>query len=120
MRIIEYKQRWKVESTFEDMKSRGWDWEDSRVRRLDRVDRLLLVLFLLFWWLTHLKVSYIRYVERDQYNRHDRKDKNIFRLGRLYLLDIERRNRKGKNRGNLRQCLLFRGKLGQWFFSLQF
>jgi hypothetical protein len=33
IRIIEYKQRWKVESTFEDMKSRGWDWEDSRVRR---------------------------------------------------------------------------------------
>jgi len=47
MRIIEHKQRWKVKSTFENMKSRGWDWEDSRVRRLDHVDRLLLVLFLL-------------------------------------------------------------------------
>ena len=117
MRILEYKQRWKVESTFEDMKSRGWNWEESHVRRLDRVDRMLLVLFLLLWWLAHLAGSCIRHGRRDRYDRHDRRDKNIFRLGRLYLLDIERRNRKG---GNLEQCLLFRGKPGQWLFSLRF
>jgi hypothetical protein len=116
-RITDYKLRWRVESTFEDMKSRGWDWEESHVRRLDRVDRLLLVLFLLLWWLAHLAGSCIHHGKRGRYDRHDRRDKNIFRIGRLYLLDIERRNRKG---GNLEQCLLFRGKPGQWLFSLRF
>ncbi len=119
-RIVEYRQRWKVESTFEDMKSRGWDWEESHVRRLDRVDRLLLVLFLLLWWLAHLAACCIHHGKRDRYDRHDRRDKNIFRLGRLYLLDIERKCRRSNNHVYLKQCLLFRGKPGQWIFSLRF
>jgi hypothetical protein len=119
-RIKEYKKRWRVESTFQDMKSRGWDWEESHVRRLDRVDRLLLVLFLLLWWLAHLAACCIHHGKRDRYDRHDRRDKNIFRLGRLYLLDIERRCRKANNMGNLRKCLIFQGKPGQWTFSLRF
>lgn len=88
-RLRDYKRRWRVESTFQDLKSRGWDWEESHVRRLDRVDRMLLVLFLLLWWLAHLAASCIHNGRRDRYDRHDRRDKNIFRLGRLYLLDIE-------------------------------
>lgn len=116
-RITEYKLRWRVESTFEDMKSHGWDWEESHVRRLDRVERMLFVLFLLLWWLAHLAGSCIRHGRRDRYDRHDRRDKNIFRLGRLYLLDIERKTR---NMINLKQCLLFRGKPDQWLFSLRF
>lgn len=119
-RILEYKKRWKVESTFEDMKSRGWDWEESHVRRLDRVDRMLLVLFLLLWWLAHLAASCIHHGKRDRYDRHDRRDKNIFRIGRLYLLDIERRARRSGKNGKLKSCLLFRGKPGQWLFALRF
>jgi hypothetical protein len=84
------------------------------------VDRLLLVLFLLFWWLTHLAACCIRHGKRDRDDRHDRRDKNIFRLGKLYLLDIEYRVRKSKNKGNLKQCLLFRQEAGQWSFSLRF
>ncbi|WP_149404035.1 transposase [Dictyobacter arantiisoli] len=119
-RIGEYKERFKVESTFQDMKSRGWNWEGSHVRRLDRVDRLLLVLFLLLWWLAHLAGSCIHNGRRDRYDRHDRRDKNIFRLGRLYLLDIERRSRRNGRRGNLEQCLLLQGKPGEYFFSFLF
>jgi hypothetical protein len=116
-RITAYQLRWRVESTFQDLKSRGWDWEESHVRRLDRVDHMLFVLFLMVWWLAHLAASCIRHGHRDRYDRHDRRDKGIFRLGRLYLLDIERRN---AHSGNLVQCLLFRKKKGEWLFSLRF
>jgi hypothetical protein len=34
-RLTEYKWRWRVESTFQYLKSRGWDWEESHVRRED-------------------------------------------------------------------------------------
>jgi len=116
-RLTEYKLRWRVESTFQDLKSRGWDWEESHVRRLDRVDHMLFVLFLMVWWLAHLAASCIHHGRRDRYDRHDRRDKGIFRLGRLYLLDIERRNARS---GNLVQCLLFLRKKGEWLFSLRF
>jgi len=116
-RITDYRLRWRVESTFQDLKSRGWDWEESHVRRLDRVDRMLFILFLMVWWLVHLAASCIHHGKRDRYDRHDRRDKGIFRLERLYLLDIERRNPSG---GNLEQCLLFLKRKGLWLFSLRF
>jgi hypothetical protein len=116
-RISEYRLRWRVESTFEDLKSRGWDWEASHVRRLDRVDRLLLVLFLLVWWLAHLAASCIHHGRRDRYDRHDRRDKGILRLGRLYLLDIERHT---SFTACLAECLVFRRRGDQWLFALRF
>jgi hypothetical protein len=116
-RINEYLLRWRVESTFQDLKSRGWDWEESHVRRLDRVDRMLLVLFFAVWWLIHLAASCIHQGQRSHYDRADRRDKSLLRIGRLYLLDIERR---AKNAGNLISCQLFRRQQGKWLFSLRF
>jgi hypothetical protein len=116
-RISDYRLRWRVESTFQDLKSRGWDWEASHVRRLDRVDRMLFVLFLLVWWLAHLAASCIRHGRRDRYDRHDRRDKGILRIGKLYLLDIERRASRTCDRVN---CLLFQRSPTGWLFSLYF
>jgi Transposase DDE domain len=119
-RINEYRLRWRVESTFQDFKSRGWDWESCHVRRLDRVDRMLLVLFLAVWWLAHLAASCIHHGHRDRYDRHDRRDKGILRIGRLYLLDIERRVRKATPGYDLKKSLLFRRSPRRWLFSLRF
>jgi Transposase DDE domain len=116
-RLDEYRLRWRVESTFQDLKSRGWDWESCHVRRLDRVDRMLLVLFLAVWWLAHLAASCMHHGRRDRYDRHDRRDKGILRIGRLYLLDIER---KASRVCDLKNCLLFRGHTPKWLFSLRF
>lgn len=116
-RITQYRLRWRVESTFQDLKSRGWDWEESHVRRLDRVDRMLFVLFLLVWWLAHLAASCFHHGKRDRYDRHDRRDKGILRIGRLYLLDLER---KMSFTVNFKNCLLFRYASGEWRFSLRF
>jgi hypothetical protein len=116
-RLTEYRRRMRVEATFQDLKSRGWDWEASHVRRLDRVDRMLLVLFLLVWWLAHLAASCIHHGRRDRYDRHDRRDKGILRIGRLYLLDIERHTPFA---ACLAECLLFRRRGEHWLFSLRF
>jgi len=116
-RISEYRWRMRVESTFQEMKSRGWQWESTLVRDRDRLDRMLLVLFLCFWWLMHLAASCIHNGRRDRYDRHDRRDKGHLRLGRLYLLDIVR---KTPCPAKLRECLLFRQRGEHWLFSLRF
>jgi len=79
-RIKEYRWRMRVESTFQDMKSRGWLLESTGVRERERLDRLLMVLFLSFWWLIHLAASCIHNGRRDRYDRHDRRDKSYVRL----------------------------------------
>jgi len=115
-RVQQYGWRMRVESTFQDMKRRGWQWESSHVRQRDRLERLLLVLFLAFWWLMHLAASCVHSGRRSRYDRHDRRDKGMLRLGRLYLRDIER----GGYDGALRQCLLLRRHHQQWRFALRF
>jgi len=115
-RVQQYRWRMRVESTFQDMKSRGWQLESSHVRQRERLERLLLILFLALWWLMHLAASCIHSGRRDRYDRHDRRDKGLLRLGRLYLLDIER----GGYDGALRQCLLLRRQHQRWTFVLRF
>lgn len=116
-RISEYRLRMRVEAMFQDMKSRGWQWEQTHVRALDHLDRMLLVLFLCFWWLMHLAASCIHNGRRERYDRHDRRDKGLLRLGRLYLLDIVR---KTPYPADLKECLLFRRRGDQWLFALRF
>lgn len=116
-RLREYRLRWRVESTFQDLKSRGWQWESCHVRRLDRIDRMLLVLFLAVWWLVHGAASCMHHGKRDRYDRHDRRDKSIFRIGRLYLLDLAGNSSRLCER---KKCLLFRGSSVKWRFSLRF
>jgi len=115
-RVQQYGWRMRVESTFQDMKRRGWQWESSHVRQRDRLERLLLVLFLAFWWLMHLAACCVHSGRRSRYDRHDRRDKGMLRLGRLYLRDIER----GGYDGALRQCLPLRRHHQQWRFALRF
>ncbi len=115
-RIREYSWRMRGESTFQDMKSRRWQWEQSHVRDLAHLNRMLLVLFLAFWGLMRLAASCLHNGRRERYDRHDRRDKGFLRLGRLYLLDMVR----STDHSCLWNCLLFHRKANQWAFSLRF
>lgn len=116
-RVKEYAWRMRVEATFQDSKSRGWDLEASLIEDFERLNRLLLALFLAMWWVTHLAAACIHHGHRDRFDRHDRRDKGIFRLGRLWLLDILRRARSA---AALVHCLPFQKSPTGWRFALRF
>ncbi len=116
-RVHEYALRMRVESTFQDTKSRGWDLEASLIADLERLNRLLLALFVAMWWVIHLAASCIHHGQRARFDRHDRRDKSLFRLGCLWLKDILRRAR---NRAALTWCFPFRKRATAWKFSLRF
>ena len=111
----------RVESTFQDSKSRGWKIEASLVKDRARLDRLLMALFLAIWWISHLAACCIHHGHRAQFDRHDRRDKSIFRLGHLWLLDILRRvSTSSLAAATLTRCLPFHKKPSGWAFSLRF
>jgi hypothetical protein len=116
-RVQEYAWRMRVEATFQDSKSRGWNLEASLIEDFERLNRLLLALFVAMWWVTHLAAACIHHGQRDQFDRHDRRDKGIFRLGRLWLLDILRRARTA---AALLRCLPFQKTPAGWRFALRF
>lgn len=51
--VRHYAWRMRVEATFQDTKSRGWDLEASLIADRARLNRLLLALFLAIWWVSH-------------------------------------------------------------------
>src|SRR5258706_397593 len=116
-RVREYARRMRVESTFQDLKRRGWDLEGTVIADRARLDRLLLVVFLSLWWLAHLAASCVHHGQRVRFDRHDRRDKGIFRLGPLWLLDILRRTATATIRN---RYLPFRVTPTGWAFSLRF
>jgi hypothetical protein len=117
VRVAQYAWRMRVEATFQDTKSRGWNLEASLIEDRARLNRLLLALFLAMCWVSHLAASCIHHGKRERFDRQDRRDKGLFRLGRLWLLDILRRT---KNRAALRWCLPFKKQANGWRFSLRF
>jgi hypothetical protein len=112
-----YAWRMRVEATFQDSKSRGWNIEASWIVDRTHLDRLLLALFLAMWWVSHLAAACIHHGQRQRFDRVDRRDKSLFRLGRLWLLDILRR---AHNRASLRCCLPFHKTKTGWRFALRF
>src|SRR5439155_7763591 len=61
-----YALRMRVEATFQDTKSRGWNLEASWIADPARLDRLLLALFLAIWWVSHLAACCIHQGHRDR------------------------------------------------------
>ena len=49
-RAFDYGLRWGIEAMFSDLKTRGFNLEDSQIARTDRLDRLVLVLALALHW----------------------------------------------------------------------
>ena len=111
-----YAWRMRVEATFQDGKSRGFNIEASWIVDRTHLDRLLLALFLAMWWVSHLAAACMHHGQRQRFDRVDRRDKSIFRLGRLWLLDILRRV---QNRASLKRCLPFQTTKMGWRFALR-
>jgi hypothetical protein len=87
-RVREYALRMRVESTFQDQKSRGCMIECSRFTNRDHLNRWLFAVFLALWWIAHLGSSCIHHGHRERVDRKDRRDKGLLRIGRLWLKAI--------------------------------
>lgn len=93
-RVREYRKRVRIEATYHDEKSRGFDLEASKITALERIERLLLPVHLALWWAYGLGVHVVRSGQRRRDDRTDRRDLSLVRLGRTActaLLDHNRR-----------------------------
>ncbi len=116
-RVQAYRRRMRVEASFCDFKRRGWDIEGTVVANRARLERLLLVLFVGGWWVSHLAAACMHDGHRERFDRHDRRDKGIFRLGRLWLHDLLRRDLPA---ASFARCLPFHRTGTALAFALRF
>jgi hypothetical protein len=80
-RCRDYRTRTQEEELFRDLKSFGWQWQDSRVRLPDRVDRLLLALVLATLWIDALAQHVLRHRLRPLLEDRSRPCYSYFQLG---------------------------------------
>lgn len=78
--FADYKERWKIETLFGCLKSRGFELEETKVTEAQRLKKLLVILALAFCWA--LKVGEIEVADQgQQIKTHQRPARSIFRTG---------------------------------------
>jgi hypothetical protein len=85
-RCRDYCRRTWEEELFRDLKSFGWQWQKSRVRRPERVERLLLVLALATLWVACLAQRVLRRGGRPCLEERSRRCYSYFQLGVRWLI----------------------------------
>jgi Transposase DDE domain len=80
-RCADYRRRTWEEELFRDLKSFGWQWQRSRVRRPARVERFLLVLALATLWVACLAQRVLRRGWRPTLEERSRRCYSRFQLG---------------------------------------
>jgi len=83
-----YLKRWRIESTFRDLKSYGSDLEASRMEDLERFDRLLLILALSYGWAVRVGHWLDQTGQRHLVDRGRTPKQSAYRLGRYHLAHL--------------------------------
>ena len=78
--LLEYKQRWKIETLFQNLKSRGFELEETHLTEAAKIDKLFGVLALAAAWA--VKTGELESAENPiEIKNNGRAQKSLFRLG---------------------------------------
>jgi hypothetical protein len=78
--IKNYKKRWEIETLFEALKSRGFNFEDTHLTAEDKICKLIAIMAITFYWVH--RVGEWRNEEKPlKVKTHNRLEKSIFRYG---------------------------------------
>jgi len=78
--IEEYKKRWGIETLFQCLKGRGFNFEDTHMTLPDRINKLIALLAIAFTW-CHVTGEWIADQKAITIKKHGRKAVSLFRLG---------------------------------------
>jgi len=78
--IGRYRQRWGVECLFGDMKTRGFNLEDTRLTNKAKINTLLVVLTLAMTW-GYACATRVQKLKSIRRKTHGRREKSFFRIG---------------------------------------
>ncbi len=91
--LLEYKRRWAIETLFQNLKSRGFELEETPLTEAGKIDKLFGVLALAAAWA--VKTGELESAENAiEIKKNGRPQKSLFRLGceiiQEVLLEIKR------------------------------
>lgn len=85
--LTTYGERWAIEALFQNLKSRGFNLEETRLKDDERLERLLALLALSFVFAYRVGVWLVEN-KPIRLKRHGRKEQSVFRLGLDHLREV--------------------------------
>lgn len=79
--LINYKERWQIETMFKAMKSSGFNLEDTHLTDLERLSKLLAVVAIAFVWAYLAGIDKHENIKPIKVKKHGRKAYSFFRYG---------------------------------------
>jgi transposase len=76
-----YAKRWKIETLFQSLKGRGFNFEDTHITKTRRLKRMVAVLALAFAWSVKVGDWAVENIAPLKLKKHKRLEKSIFRYG---------------------------------------
>ncbi len=79
--LINYKERWQIETMFKAMKSSGFNIEDTHLADLERISKLLAVVAIAFVWAYLAGIDKHLNIKPIKVKKHGRRAYSFFRYG---------------------------------------
>lgn len=79
--LVNYKDRWQIETMFKAMKSSGFNLEDTHLTHLDRISKLLAVVAIAFVWAYLAGIDKHLNIKPIKIKKHGRKAYSFFKYG---------------------------------------
>lgn len=85
-----YKKRWVIEVCFQNLKTRGFNLEDTHMKRIDRLSKLIAMVSIAYGFCVCLGIYKDRKVQKITLKNHGYKSNSFFRVGKNLIDDIFR------------------------------
>lgn len=79
--IINYKQRWQIETMFRAMKTSGFNIEDTHLTDLERISKLIALIAVAFVWVYRIGLDKHMNIKKIKIKKHGRRAFSYFKYG---------------------------------------
>jgi len=86
--LLNYRERWQIETCFKAMKSSAFDIENTHLQNLDRVEKLLCLVMIAFVWCYKVGDYLDRNVTSIKIKNHGHRAKSLIKYGLEYISNI--------------------------------
>jgi hypothetical protein len=86
--MINYKERWQIETCFKAMKSSGFDIEKTHLQDIQRVEKLVLLVMIAFTWCYKVGIYIHENIKPVSIKKHGRRAKSIFKYGLSFIAGV--------------------------------
>lgn len=83
--LLNYKQRWQIETMFKAFKTKGFNIEDTHLTDIDKIDKLVAVVSIAFTWAYKAGIYLHQNIKPIAIKKHKRKAHSFFKYGLKFI-----------------------------------